>query len=264
MSNLDITDEMKRKFNNDGYLYLDRPLFSEGDYLTLKQYMFDFILKLPREVRPLYFTSNPANRPPIADWVGSPPLLSLVESFLGPDIVFFNIAGCYKPPHSSYRVGVHTDAHYWVTNKMIDPIEVLILFIPFTDMNKKSGCLRVLPHQTVERTYHYKEVDKYLNYFGYEIEDKDVDPSKLIDLEMKENRVCLLKENLIHCSESNTSNEHRLGITLRYISAKTKHLSHPMDVNRRMYLLKGQNLAGNVYDDFNSLEKLGGFSWSEK
>ncbi|MCC2678674.1 MAG: hypothetical protein K0R29_1250 [Pseudobdellovibrio sp.] len=262
MSQITVTAEMKKKFDEEGFLYIDQPLFSDSDYLNLKKYMLSFILSLPKEMRPLYFTSNPDYRPLIADWVASPPLLNLAETFLGPDIVFFNIAGCYKPPHSDYRVSVHTDAHYWHINKMIDPVEVFILFIPFSDMTKESGCLRVLPRQTAHRTYHYKEVDKYKNYFGFEIEDKDVDPTKMIDLEMKENRVCLLKEDLIHCSEKNTTDEHRLGITLRYISAKTKYLAHPMDINRRMYLLKGRNLQGLDYADIHSLQKIGGFSWS--
>jgi len=264
MSKLTITDEMKKQFETDGYLYIDRPLFEQSDYLRLKEYMFSFILSLPRELRPLYFTSNPSIRPLISDWVGSPPLLNIAEQFLGPDIAFFNIAGCYKPPQSPYRVGVHTDAHYWLTNKMIDPVEVLIMFLPFTAMTKTTGCLRVLPRQTAQRTYHYKEVDKDLNYFGFEIEDKDVKPADMIDLEMDENRVCLLKENLIHSSEANQSNEHRLGITLRYISARTKHLAHPMDINRKMYLLQGRNIANNEYGDLSKLEKIGGFSWSKK
>lgn len=259
---LNLNREMHEKFERDAYLHIRQPLFQNEDFVRLRNYLLSYVLALPENLRGTYFTGNPnIPRPFYADWVGAPPLINLIEQVLGHDIAFFNFALCYKPPRSAFRVGPHIDSHFWVETKCIEPSEVLIVFIPLTPIRKSEGCLRVLPGVNIDKMYKHRALDPSYNYFAWEIDDNALDLSKMKDIEMAENEVCLMKSGLVHESYANQSDEHRLGLTLRYISAKAKYTPLPNDP-RKMILLQGKNIAGNQYFEKNSQEFVGGFSWS--
>lgn len=262
MSQIQITQDMLNQFNEDGYMKIPSPLFEEKDFQHLKRYLMAFCLAVPENLRHRHFTNVKKLKPRFADWIGSPPVINLVEQILGPDIAFWSFGMCYKPANSPYRVPAHIDSHYWIDWNLLNPNEVLGIFIPFTDVSAKNGCLKVLPKINDPKIYLHKDVDPDLNFFKKEIDDPAIDLSKLVDVEMKANEVCLLRENLIHSSECNNSPFPRLGITLRYISAKTKYNSHESD-DHDIFLIKGNNVAGNAYKDLSAFEPLGGFSWSK-
>lgn len=262
MNEIKITDQMKKKFEEDSYLLIQDKIFAEADFNNLKKYISAFCQAVPEPVRHKNFTNNPKLIPRIADLVTAPPLVSIVEKFLGPDLVFWSFGICYKPANSDYRVPAHTDSHYWLDWNLLEPNEVLGVFIPLTDISADNGCLRVLPGINVPKMYQHQDVDREKNFFLKEIVDSNVDLNKMVDLEMKANQICLLKENLIHSSECNKSSKARIAITLRYISGSTKYNPHPQD-NHKMYLIKGENKSNNPsLSPFSQLEKLGGYSWS--
>lgn len=263
MAGIILTEKMRQSFENDSFLHIKQSLFSTADLIKLRDYLLSYVLALPEDIRGTYFTGNRAIRRPLyQDWVSAPILVDLVEQILGPDIAYFNFALCYKPPRSQFRVGLHIDSHYWVETNCIDPNKVLTVFIPLTGIKKEEGCLRVLPGLNECRLYPHKKLEPKNNYFHWEIDDKKLDLTKLVDVEMEANQVCLLKSGLIHGSDCNSSSDHRLGLTIRYISADAKY--NPLeDDPRKMILLKGKNLAGNDYQNLDSREFVGGFSWSK-
>ena len=262
MAEIILTDKMRQDFESDAYLLIKQPLFEERDFFNLRNYLLAYILALPEELQGTYFTGNQSIRRPLhQDWVSAPLLVNLVEQILGPDIAYFNFAICYKPPKSKFRVGLHIDSHYWVETGCVDPNQVLTIFIPLTSINKEDGCLQVLPGINDCKIYPHKKLEPKYNYFHWEIADSAIDHKKIIDVEMEANQVCLLKSGLIHGSGSNNSSAHRLGLTIRYMSAKAKYNSIKDDP-RKMILLKGRNIAGNEYHELNSNEFVGGFSWN--
>lgn len=263
MAGIKLTEEMHQSFEKDAFLHIKQPLFEVPDFINLRDYLLSYILALPEDLRGSYFTGNRAIRRPFhQDWVSAPVLVDLVEQILGPDIAYFNFAICYKPPRSKYRVGLHIDSHYWVETNCIDPNQVLTLFIPLTPIKKDDGCLRVLPGLNECKLYPHKKLDPSFNFFHWEIDAKEIPAEKMVDVEMEENEICLIKSGLIHESGPNTGPDHRLGLTIRYISAAAKY--HPVpDDPRKMILLKGKNIAGNEYHNLDSREFVGGFSWSK-
>jgi ectoine hydroxylase-related dioxygenase (phytanoyl-CoA dioxygenase family) len=258
-----ITEEMRKAFDKDAYLHVKQPLFKTEDFVHLRDYLMSYILALPEDLRGTYFSGNRAiRRPYYQDWVSAPPLVEIAEKILGPDIAYFNFAICYKPPRSKFRVGPHIDSHYWIETGCIDPSQVLTIFIPLTPVKKDSGCMRVLPGLNEYKMYPHKALEKENNYFHWEIDDKNIDLSQMIDLEMEQNHFCLMKSGLVHESGTNDSADHRLAITIRYISASAKYRP-TVDDQRKMILLKGKNIAGNQYHELNDKEFVGGFSWSK-
>lgn len=263
MGGITLTEKMRQSFDADAFLHIKQSLFKIPDLVNLRDYLLSYVLALPEDVRGTYFTGNQAIRRPFhQDWVSAPVLVDLVEQILGPDIAYFNFAICYKPPKSDFRVGLHIDSHYWIETRCIDPNQVLTVFIPLTPIKKEEGCLRVLPGLNELKTYPHKKLDPSFNYFHWEIDDKNLDMSKMLDVEMEANEVCLLKSGLIHGSGPNRSADHRLGLTIRYISAAAKYTPINADP-RKMILLRGQNIAGNEYHNMDSREFVGGFSWSK-
>jgi ectoine hydroxylase-related dioxygenase (phytanoyl-CoA dioxygenase family) len=258
-----LTADMKKAFEKDAFLHIKQPLFKPEDFMNLRNYLLAYVLALPENLRGTYFTGNPAiRRPYYQDWVTAPPLVNLAEQILGQDLAYFNFAICYKPPRSDFRVGPHIDSHYWIETGCIDPSQVLTIFVPLTPIKKDQGCLRVVPGLNEYKMYSHRKLEKDNNYFHWEINDPNAPLQKMIDVEMDENEVCLMKSGLIHESGSNSGSEHRLGLTVRYISASAKYTPIKNDL-RKMILLKGQNLAGNEYHALNSKEFVGGFSWSK-
>ena len=257
-----LSNETKKKFEEDAYVVLRENLFENEDFERLKKYIMAFCQAIPEEIRHKNFANAPKLIPKIGDLISAPPVVNLVEQILGPDIVSWSFGICYKPANSPYRVPAHADSHFWLDWNLLEPNEVLGLFIPLTDLTVENGCLNVLPGVNQPKLYKHKSVDPNTNFFFKEIDDPEIDLSKLKPIEMKANQVCLIKENLIHSSEPNRSDKPRAAITLRYISGKTKYNPHPSDVHR-MYLIKGKNIAGNPQvKDISTAESYGGYSWS--
>lgn len=262
MSLIQLTPEMKAQFYEDAYLHIRQALFSDKDFLNLKRYLMAFSQAVPEKFRYGNFADIPLLKPRFSDWAGSPPLMNLAEQFLGPDIALWSVGLCYKPPNSKYRVVAHCDSHFWIEWKILEPMEVLGFFIPMTEMTKETGCLRVLPKRNEARLYRHKPVERDMNFFSREIDDPELDLSQMVDIEMKANEVLLTRENLVHSSECNAGSLPRLGLTIRYISTRSKRTPHASDA-RKIYLLKGVDHAGNDYADLSKEPPVGGFSWSQ-
>lgn len=261
-SSIKLSESMLREFNQNAYLTIDAPIFSKPDFIRLRNYLLSYVMALPEETRGTYFTGNQRiRRPYYQDWVSAPPIVDIAEQILGPNLAYFNFALCYKPPRSQFRVGPHIDSHYWIKTGCIDPDKVLTVFISLTPTGKDEGCLRVLPGINDYKEYSHRKLDEKYNFFHWEIDDKDLDLGRMVDVEMAENRICLLKSGLVHESGCNNSNEHRLGLTIRYIAADA--IYKPIaDDPRKMLLLRGKNIANNHYYEPNPKEFVGGFSWS--
>lgn len=259
-----MTEEMKAQLNSEAYIHIKRPLFEEADYLNLKNYLFSYIETIPERLRPTFFTSNPyVKKPAYSDWVASPPLTKLLTEFFGADLVFVNLSICYKPAKSVYRVARHIDSQYLLGKTEASPQDYYNVFISFSDCKKDSGCLRVLPKINDDKLYKHKPTNKEFNFFVNEIDDPSLDISKMVDVEMGPNEVCIMKNSLVHESGPNSSAEPRLAVVLRYASAAAKISINKVNGPFRLHLVSGRNVAGNVIEDLEGLEKVGGFSWSK-
>lgn len=258
-----ITDEMIARFHRDAFLHVKEKLFEESDYLRLKTYLFSYIESLPERLRPTFFTSNPyVKKPAYSDWVASPPLLNLLPHLFGPDLYYVNFSICYKPPNSVYRVGRHVDSQYLLDGKRADPQAFLNVFIPFSKCTKESGCLRVLPGVNEDKFYKHKPTNKEFNFFVNEIDDPQIDDSKMLDIEMNENEVFFMKNSVVHESGANSTAEPRLAVVIRYASARSKIVLDEIHGPNKLCLIHGNNVADNKLESLEGRDKVGGFSWS--
>jgi len=148
--------------------------------------------------------------------VHHPKLLAAVTEILGPDVLCWTTNLFVKAPHSPDFVSWHQDSHYW----NLEPEEVLTAWIALSPSTPESGCLRVLPgtHREAERTHEdHFAADNMLSR-GQAI--GGVDDRDAIDVVLAPGQMSLHHIRLIHASNPNTTDEPRIGIAIRYTSAR--------------------------------------------
>ena len=152
--------------------------------------------------------------------VGDDRLLDIVEQFIGPNIAMFAAHYIAKPPKTGQKVLWHQDGTYWP----LEPMEVATIWLAATDSNRDNGCLRVLPgtqnNKLLSRA-ELQDVPDGKNVLSSGIHPSQIDDSHVVDLELKAGDVSIHNPKIIHGSEANTSDNWRIGLTLRYIPTTT-------------------------------------------
>lgn len=152
--------------------------------------------------------------------VGDERLVDIAEQFLGPDVAMFAAHYIAKPPGDGQAVQWHQDGSYWP----LEPMEVTTLWVAGTPSTVENGCMRVLPgthnkHLLKRRDLIDLDQEKYV--LGVGIHPDQIDDSDAVDLELNAGDVSIHNPNIIHGSNANTSDEWRVGLTLRYIPTST-------------------------------------------
>jgi len=127
---------------------------------------------------------------------------------------------------------------------------VTTLWVAGTDSRIENGCMRVLPETQNNHLLKRSELmalDTEKFVLGVGIRPDQIDDSHAVDLELNAGDISIHNPNIIHGSNANTSDEWRVGLTLRYIPTTTwvKNEGH------ENILLRGEKVDGvqNVYAD---------------
>ena len=147
-------------------------------------------------------------------------LADIAQQFLGPDIAMFAAHYIAKPPGDGQAVQWHQDGSYWP----LEPMEVTTLWVAGTPSTIENGCMRVLPGTQNKRLLKRRDLidldkNKYVLTVG--IHPDQIDESNAIDLELAAGDISIHNPNIIHGSNANTSDQWRVGLTLRYIPTTT-------------------------------------------
>lgn len=144
-----------------------------------------------------------------------PPLLSCIESIVGPEIVASSVYRIRPkmPGFEQTEVPWHQDSGYFMSH--CDSQMIVTCWVPLVDATIENGCLWVQPktHTNGIITHHTRPGKGYLV-----IADDDLPPIESFPVEMKAGDVLLLTNITPHCSKENTSDEVRWSFDLRYQS----------------------------------------------
>ena len=112
----------------------------------------------------------------------------------------------------------HADGLYWP----LEPMEVLTLWVAVDRSDRENGCLRVVKGTHIGN--HTLKPDLSIkNTLGQSTHtDEEIEREKVVDLELNPGDVSIHHANIVHGSEANKSNRRRCGLTIRYISTRTK------------------------------------------
>lgn len=178
--------------------------------------------------------------------VGDDRLLDIAEQFIGSDIALFAAHYIAKKPETGQAVQWHQDGSYWP----LEPMEVTTLWVAGTPSTVENGCMRVIPGTQNDKLLQRRDLvdldtDKYVLAVG--IRTDQIDESQAVDLELEAGDISIHNPQIIHGSNANTSDQWRVGLTLRYIPTSTW-------VNKeghRNVLLRGEKdpTVANTYAD---------------
>ncbi len=175
--------------------------------------------------------------PWIADVTRHPKILDLVEDVLGPDIFCWNTSFFIKEARDPGFVSWHQDATYWGLSSP----DVATVWLAFSPANKISGCMKFIPGTHKSQVQHADTFHKdNLLSRGQEIA-VDVHEKDAVYAELKPGQASLHHVLLFHGSAPNQSDDRRIGLAIRYISADVKQ-----DVGARDWatLVRGRDKYG--------------------
>ncbi|HEY3874936.1 MAG TPA: phytanoyl-CoA dioxygenase family protein [Candidatus Kapabacteria bacterium] len=236
-------------YNAKGYLLYRKPVLHQSKFQALKEHFEGKLSLLPADVRPEQMDVPHFTDIKLFDWLFADEILDLVEPIIGPDIALFSSHFISKPAGSGKRVPWHEDASYW--KKMIDPIEVVTVWLAIDDSEAENGCMYVIPGTQGHGFSDYDSVDPNQNLFPIEIKKGRFDASRAVPCELKANEASLHHSGLIHGSPPNLSIRRRTGYTMRYMPTTVKALGGISELGHSHinYLARGQDRVGNHYGD---------------
>ena len=110
-------------------------------------------------------------------------------------------------------------------------------------MNRKlktDVCVLLLGSHNL-RDRRYEAVDRKNNLFGSEVIDADLDPSKVVNLELEVGECHFHDAWTIHNSSPNVSQKRRCGYTMRYMPANVRYPGAEWRRKHHIYLLQGED-----------------------
>jgi len=241
-----LSADQVQAFQKDGYILYNQPVFPEDEFAELKNH---FELKLdywtqkgrsPEHMDTPHFTDTA-----LFHWVLSDHVLDLVEPLIGPDIALWSTHFICKPAGVGKRVPWHEDSAYW--GKVLDPMEVVTVWLAVDPSMVENGCMRVIPGTHNNGYSEYQEVEAG-QVFDTEIKSDSFDESKAVDCILKPNECSIHHAKLIHGSNPNTGTQRRCGYTMRFVPATSAYRPEGERAKAfQIYMARGQDKAGNEY-----------------
>jgi non-heme Fe2+,alpha-ketoglutarate-dependent halogenase len=148
-------------------------------------------------------------------------IVDAVEDIFGPNILAWGTSIFAKPARSTGFYNWHQDTTYW---GLSEP-GVVTAWLALTPSTEESGCMRVIPgsHKTAI-SHRDTFAQNSLLSRGQEVE-ADVDESEAISLVLNPGQISLHDGRIIHGSNPNRSNHHRIGVGLRYTTTAVKPIT---------------------------------------
>ena len=164
----------------------------------------------------------------ILDFLRHPPLVSCIESLVGPEIIGSSVYRI-RPKAPGYTRGAvpwHQDSGYFLPH--CDTNLIVTCWIPLVDATIDNGCLNVLPksHQQGIVRHYTGGQGGYL-----EIAQEDLPDPEPVAIEMRAGSVLFMTNLTPHASFENTTDIVRWSVDLRYehASAPNNVDEHPKD-----------------------------------
>jgi non-heme Fe2+,alpha-ketoglutarate-dependent halogenase len=172
--------------------------------------------------------------PDLLDLYAHPAIVERIAAMLGPDLLMWRSQFFPKYPKMG-GTGWHQASSYLNETMRIATLHPpnlrklfqLTAWIAVTDSTRENGCLRFvrgthrrIEPMTVEEFDPIKHADNKSDRFGTKVllPFSNVDPSRVVDIEMKAGQAVIFSERLMHGALPNsTETQSRLGMSARYI-----------------------------------------------
>lgn len=215
-----LSEDAVQQYEQDGYTFPIRAM-SAGDALHYRKCLEVYEREtggpissnMRRKTHLLFRWANELVRHPI--------IVDAVEDILGPDILCWASNFFIKEANTPDFVAWHQDATYWGLSSN----DVVTAWIALTDAPVESGAMKFLPGSHSQAVLEHRDTfdDHNLLTRGQEIA-VDVPDDEGVYVPLKAGEFSLHHVLLVHGSESNTTNDRRIGLAIRYIPTHVRQL----------------------------------------
>lgn len=203
--------KIKNSLINKGYFFPIRVL-SKEDALELHDYFYNIKKNLPNNSLKFEFkfkTHLILKR--INDLLHNNIIKKLTKEVIGPNILCWNSIIFYKKSGSKNFVGWHEDKTFW--NLKND--NIITFSIALSKSNKKNGCLKFIKNKrNVNYDYGYTKNNMLARGQNAIIDDNE----EIEYAELEPGESSIFRQDAIHGSSPNHSDDDRLLLALRFIS----------------------------------------------
>lgn len=180
-----------------------------------------------------------------------PRILDLVESVIGPDLIFWTAALFCKPPGDGMELPWHQDGQYWP----IEPPATVTVWIALDAADAGNGSMRYVPGSHKVGYYNHTTSDRDDVALNVMVDDPAFDHSTSRNVTLQPGQVSVHDVYLVHGSAANVSDRRRSGLTLRYMPS-TAHYNRELQMgagstrapvefaNRPIWLVRGTDRCG--------------------
>lgn len=155
---------------------------------------------------------------PLAAEIGlHPAILDVVEDILG-EVLLYSVEFLVKEPKTKHIVTMHQDVTYW---GMGDMDNILTAWVALSDATPQSGCMDFVQGSHKNEILKHQDSFDDLNLLsrGQEVAVDIADEDK-VAVELPAGYMSLHHGLTIHGSGPNSSDDRRIGVAIRYVSAK--------------------------------------------
>ena len=216
-------DTIKNSLINKGYFFPIR-ILTEKDALELKDYFYKVKDEMPNNSLKFEFKfKSHLILKKVNDLLFDDKITRLAKEIIGPNILCWNSIIFFKKSRSKNFVGWHEDKTFW--NLKND--NIVTFSIALSKSNKENGCLKFVKNKR-EVNYDYNFTKNNMLARG---QNAIIDDNEEIEhAELNPGECSIFKQDAIHGSEPNNSNNDRILLALRFISPdnftqKDNHMS---------------------------------------
>jgi non-haem Fe2+, alpha-ketoglutarate-dependent halogenase len=161
--------------------------------------------------------------PFLCDLVSHQKLLDAVEDLIGPNILCWGSSFFQKEPGDKTFVSWHQDSTYYG----IEPPNTLTAWIAITEASIASGCMRFQPASQGKGLYRHDELIEKDNLLSRGQTVKAVDESRAVHVPLKAGQFSFHKEDTLHASHPNSTNDRRIGLSIHYVAPDVRETNFP-------------------------------------
>tara|TARA_B100000886_G_scaffold53699_1_gene33004 strand:+ start:5035 stop:5856 length:822 start_codon:yes stop_codon:yes gene_type:complete len=180
--------------------------------------------------------------PFLCELISHPRLLDTIEDIIGPNILCWGSSFFQKEAHDPGFVSWHQDSTYYG----LEPCETLTAWIAISASSLKSGCMRFLPGTHNQGTFDYEETHAENNILSRGQTVTGIDVGDAVPVPLKAGQFSLHKEDVLHASDPNESDDRRIGLSIHYITPQIRETRFP---GAKAMLLRGEDNFGHWGED---------------
>ncbi len=171
-----------------------------------------------------------------------PAVLDIVEQFIGPDILLYNVTYIVKEPGTASHVSWHQDLTYWGLSHD-DQVSMWLALSPATE---ESGCMRMLPGSHVHGALEHQHTDDSNNVLFQGQTVQDVSEADAVMCPLQPGEASFHHGWTLHASMPNNSSDRRIGLNVQYLATHVRQTKHDLDT---AMLVRGEDKYRNFAEN---------------